>query len=263
MEDMIAHVRVLYEGQGQSPRGKPSILPTVLNITTPAPTLDSSLTTVPPPLPPRRPSLPTNSLAFPMKPGGPDPSDDSTPIPSLRPSLTLHPSRHRKSPSASTNQSQGSKITSRTPSEEAYSNGISAKRAPTPMSPSSMGSAPSHRPPKLDLKLAAGNVASPSRSPGLASPIVTAAATSSTIVPAPVSVPPVMIAAPIPPSAALATTNMEGPKDMQEDHLTQTLTVATPPLSSLPLTPKSADTTHSFSTAITTPTTESDGQGLP
>ncbi len=253
---------MLYEGQGPSPRGKSSILPTVQNNATPALTTSgSSLITVPPALPPRRPSLPTNSLAFPTE--GADPSDDFAPIPSLRQNLTFHPSRHRKTPSASTNQSQGSRIPSRTSSEDAYSNGPSAKRAPTPMSPSSTGSASSHRPLRLDLKLAAGNVAPPSRSPRLASPIVMATDLSTTIISAPVSVPSVMTPSPTPASAPFTTANTEEPKEMQEDHFVQTITIATPPSSSLPGTPKSADSSHSFSTAITTPTTELDGHELP
>ena len=262
MEDMITHVRMLYEGQGPSPRGKSSLLPAVQHNTTLAPTTSgSSLITVPPALPPRRPSLPTNSLAFPTE--GADPSDDFAPIPSLRQNFTLHPSRHRKTPSASTNQSQGSRIPSRTSSEDAYSNGPSVKRAPTPMTPSSTGSTSSHRPPRLDLKLAAGNVAPPSRSPRLASPIVIAMDPSSAIISAPVSVPSVMTASPTPASASFTTANTEEPKEMQEDHLVQSITIATPPSSSLPATPKSADSTHSFSTAITTPTTELDGHELP
>jgi len=264
MEDMITHVRMLYEGQGPSPRGKSSILPSVQSNTTPAPsTYHSSPITVPPSLPPRRPSLPTNSLAFPTWHEGADPIDDFAPIPSLRPNLTLHPSRHRKTPSASTNQSQGSKIPSRKSSEEAYPNGPSAKRAPTPMSPSSVGSTSSHRPPKLDLKLAAGNVAPPGRSPRLASPIVIAAAPSTTVMSAPVSVPSVIMAAPTPSSAVFTTADTEEPKEMQEDHWMQILTMEALPSSSLPATPKSADSTHSFSTAITTPTTELDGHELP
>lgn len=267
MEDMITHVRVLYEGQGPSPSGKSSILPAVPNNTTPAPTTYGSshttVITVPPPLPPRRPSLPTNSLAFPTTPGSPDLSDDFAPMPSLRPSLTLYPSRHRKTPSASTNHSQGSKIPSRASSEEAFSNGSSAKRAPTPMSPSSAGSTSSHRPPKLDLKLAVGNVIAPSRSPRLASPIVTAAATSTAVVSAPISVPPVTAAAPTPAFAAFTTAETEEPKETQEDYLVQTVTTMALPSSSLPATPRSADTEHSFSTAITTPTTEIDGHEFP
>ena len=267
MEDMITHVRMLYEGQGPSPRGKSSTLPAVPNNTTPAPitygSSHTSVITVPPPLPPRRPSLSTNSLAFPTTPGNPDLSDDFAPMPSLRPSLTLHPSRHRKTPSASTNQSHGSRIPSRTSSEEAFLNGSSTKRAPTPMSPSSAGSTSSHRPPKLDLKLAAGSVVAPSRSPRLASPIVMAAATSTTVVPAPVSVPPLMGAGPTFTSAAFTTAETEEPKEIQEDHLVQTVTTLALPSNSLPLTPKSADSDHSFSTAITTPTTEIDGHELP
>lgn len=264
MEDMITHVRMLYEGQGPSPRGKSSILPAVQNNTTPVPTTyNTSLITVPPSLPPRRPSLPTNSLAFPSRPGGVDPSDDLASIPSLRQNATLHPSRHRKTPSASTNQSQGSKIPSRTSSEEAYSNGPSAKRAPTPMSPSSAGSTSSHRPPKLDLKLAAGNVAPPSRSPRLASPILNATTPSTAIMSAPVSVPSMIMAVPTTASTPFTTANTEEPKEIQEDHLVQTVTIATLPSGSSPATPKSADTTHSFSTAITTPTTELDGHELP
>jgi hypothetical protein len=264
MEDMITHVRMLHEGQGPSPRGKSSTLPAITNNTALAPaTHGSSHTTamtIPPPLPPRRPSLPTNTLAFPTTPGNADQSDDFASKPSLRPNLTFHPSRHRKTPSASTNHSQISKIPSRTSSEEAYLNGSSAKRAPTPMSPSSAGSTSSHRPPKLDLKLAAGNVVAPSRSPRLASPIVipaTAAATSTSAVSAPVPVPPV-VAAPTPASAAFTTADTEKAEETQEGHLVQTVTAEKPPSSSLPPTPKTADTAHSFSTAITTPTTEID-----
>lgn len=261
MEDMITHVRMLYEGQGPSPRSNFSILPAVQNNATPAPSISgSSPITAPPALPPRRPSLPTNSLAFPTE--GADPSDDFAPIASLRRNLTLHPSRHRKTPSASTNQSQGSRIPSRASSEDAYSNGPSAKRAPTPMSPSSTGSTSSHRPPKLDLRLAAGNVATPSGSPRLASPIAMATAPS-TIMSTPVSVPFVMTAPPTPASTTFTTANTEEPKEMQEDHLAQSITIATLPSSSLPGTPKTGDTTHSFSTAISTPTTELDEHELP